>query len=155
MRRHIDAETPLSPDPQRVALEQVLNTLLPIRRRRLRHCEREQRQHEQQLQRCRVAVEEGHQRLEEKKIGYLQLRNNFVPQHAGITQALNDLRETLDVEKTTRAGVIQQVQHTQQLQEEVQQQQARLNDVQLAVQRCQRDIEKIEYLLNQNQGNAL
>lgn len=155
MRRHIDAETPLSPDPQRVALEQVLNTLLPIRRRRLRHCEREQRQHEQQLQRCRVAVEDGHQRLEEKKIGYLQLRNDFVPQHAGVTQPLNDLRETLDVEKTTRAGVIQQIQHTHQLQEEVQQQQARLNDAQLAVQRCQRDIEKMEYLLNQNQGNAL
>jgi multidrug resistance efflux pump len=155
MRRHIDAETPLSPDPQQVSLEQVLNTLLPIRRRRLRHCEREQRQHEQHLRRCQQAVELGEQQLAEQKIGYLQLRNDFVPQHAGVTQPLNDLRETLDVEKTTRAGVIQQIQRTQQLQEEVQQQQARLNDAQLAVQRCQRDIEKMEYLLNQNQGNAL
>lgn len=155
MRRHIDVETPHSSDPQLVALEQVLNTLLPIRRRRLRHCEREQRQLEQQLQRCQAAVEEGNQLLEEKKIGYLQLRNDFVPRHAGITRPLNDLRKTLDVEKTNHAGVIQQIQHTHRLQEEVQQQQARLNDAQLAVQRCQRDIEKMEYLLNQHQGNAL
>lgn len=155
MRRHIDAETPLSPDPQWVALEQVLNTLLPIRRRRLRHCEREQRQHEQQLQRYHDDAEQSNQALAEKKIGYLQLRNDFVPQHAGITQPLNDLRETLDVEKSSRAGVIQQIQQTHQLHEKVQQQQERVTAAQLAVQRCQRDIEKMEYLLNQNQGNAL
>lgn len=155
MRRHIDAETPLSPDPQRVALEQVLTTLLPIRRRRLRQREREQRQHEQQLKRCREAVERGNDLLEEKKIGYLQLRNDFVPQHAGVIQPLNDLRETLDAEKNNRAGVIQQIQQTHRLQEEAEQQEERLTAAQLAVQRCQRDIEKMEYLLNQNQGNAL
>lgn len=155
MRRYSEAEAPLSPDPQQVALEQVLTLLLPIRRRRLRRCESEQRQNEQQLRRCQQAVEQGEQQLAEQKIGYLQLRNNFVPQHAGITKPLNDLRETLDVEKSSRAGVIQQIQHTHQLQEEVQQQQARLTAAQSAVQRCQRDIEKMEYLLNQNQGNAL
>ena len=155
MRRHIDAETPLSPDPQLLALNQVLNTLLPIRRRRLRRCEREQHEQECQLTRTRDAAGKSRQLLEEKKLGYLQLREAFVPQYSGVIQPLNDLRETLDVEKTTRAGVIQQIQHTHQLQEEAQQQQARLNDAQLAVQRCQRDIEKMEYLLNQNQGNAL
>ncbi|AIR65718.1 hypothetical protein [Cedecea neteri] len=155
MRRYSEAETPLSPDPQQVALEQMLTLLLPIRRRRLRRCESEHRQHEQQLRRCQQAVEQGEQQLAEQKIGYLQLRNDFVPQHAGVMQPLNDLRETLDVEKSSRAGVIQQIQHTHQLQEEVQQQQERLTAAQSAVQRCQRDIEKMEYLLNQNQGNAL
>ena len=153
MHRHIDAETPLSPDPQLLALNQVLNTLLPIRRRRLRRCEREQHEQECQLTRTRDAAGQSRQLLEEKKLGYLQLREAFVPQYSGVIQPLNDLRETLDVEKSKRSDVIQQLQHTHRLNEEVEQQQERLSAAQLAVQRCRREIEKMEYLLKQNQGD--
>ncbi len=154
MRRHVDPETPPDEDTQAIELRHVLKVLLPIRKQRLSRSERQQRQQEKQLQQCQQDCLNGEQTLQQQRQHYLETVAAFAPQHQGKKQPMNLLRGALDNEQSERDGVLRQQQQLITLDAAALAQQARVNEAQQTVKCCQRDVEKIEYLLTQNEGTS-
>jgi len=74
-------------------------------------------------------------------------------QHVGQTEALNQLRKALNDEQSRRLAVLQQQHQLVQLDADRQQQQQQNENAQRDVTLRQREVEKVEYLLQQHQGN--
>ena len=152
MRRHIDAETPAEVDAQAVELHKVLQVLLPIRQQRLRRSERQQRQQAQHLQQCQQAQQIGEQQLADHALRYQATSAAFLPQHQGQQTALQALKSAIEDEQQQRDDMLRQQQQVETLAAASRQQQARSEAAVRHVQRCQRDVEKIEYLLQHSEG---
>ncbi|QKJ86339.1 hypothetical protein PMPD1_1380 [Paramixta manurensis] len=152
MRRHVDVETPPEADAQALELHNVLKVLLPIRKQRLSRSERLQRQQQQQLQVCHQQHHDGEQLLQGQSQRYQETVAAFVPQHQGKIEPLNELRDALQTEQQQRDDVLRQRQQIVVLENATQAQQQRVDEALQVVQRCQRDVEKIEYLLQNNEA---
>jgi len=147
MRHHPQPDHDRLTDEGSAELQQALSLLLPIRRQRLRRCERVQRQAEQALLETQRQSADAEQQLDAAQQHYQQLRDDFARRHqsgrqkqehlvGGLTRerqasdAVSGQRNQLQACRTAQVTQQQQVQHAQQ------QTQARL-----------RDVEKLEYLM--------
>jgi len=153
MRRHIDAETPPEPDLQAEELHRILKVLLPIRKQRLSRSERLQRAEAAKLVACDHALSAGEVKLTEHREHYSTASELVDAQHVGQTEALNQLRKALNDEQSRRLAVLQQQHQLVQLDADRQQQQQQNENAQRDVTLRQREVEKVEYLLQQHQGN--
>ncbi|RWR00983.1 hypothetical protein ED28_16165 [[Pantoea] beijingensis] len=153
MRRHIDPETPPEPDLQAEELQRILKILLPIRKQRLSRSERVQRAEAAKLVACDRALIEGEQQLVGQRQEYRTVNTMVEEQYVGRTEALSTLRNVLNKEQTSHQMVLQQEIHLVQLDADRQQQQQKNENAQRDVALRQREVEKVEYLLQQHQGN--
>ncbi|ORM69896.1 hypothetical protein HA48_18525 [Pantoea wallisii] len=151
MRRHVDAETPADTDAQAVELQKILQVLLPIRKQRLSRSERQQRQQEQKLQLCQQAQRMGEQQLADHSRRYQTTSAAFLPQHQGKQTPLHALNAAIEDEQQKRDDMQQQQQQVERLASASLQQQAHSEAALCHVRRCQRDVEKIEYLLQNSE----
>lgn len=151
MRRHVDAETPPEADAQAVELQKILKVLLPIRKQRLSRSERQQRQQEHALQQCQQALREGEEKLADDRQHYQATTAAFLPDHQGKETAPGALNSALDGEQQQREEMLRQQQQLSVLESAARQQQARSEEALREVQRCQRDVEKINYLLQNSE----
>lgn len=153
MRRHIDAETPAEPDLQAEELHRILKVLLPIRKQRLSRSERMQRAEAAKLAVCHQALSAGELQLTEQQQHYSTASQLVNAQHVGQTEALSKLREALNDEQTRRGAVQHQQGQLLHLDADRQLQQQHNESAQRDVLLRQREVEKVEYLLQQHQGN--
>ncbi|MCX3310412.1 type III secretion protein [Pantoea vagans] len=147
MRHHPQPEHDIITDDGGAELQQAFSLLLPIRRQRLRRCERLQRQAEQALSDMQRQTDEAEQQLDTARQHYQQLREGFAGHHQSGLQKQEHLVGGLIRERQASDAVsgqrhqlqqrrAQQVTQQQQVQHARQQTQARL-----------RDVEKLEYLM--------
>lgn len=151
MRRHVDAETPPEDDAQAIELQKILKVLLPIRKQRLSRSERQQRQQEQQLLLSQQALSKGEQKLADDQQRYQMTTAAFLPAHQGKDISLIALNGAIDDEKQQRNDMLHQQQQVEILDSATQKEQLRSEEALRNVQRCQRDVEKIEYLLQNSE----
>jgi|SRR5471030_216431 len=151
MRRHIDAETPPEPDLQAEELHRILKILLPIRKQRLSRSERMQRAEAAKLVASQQALNAGEQQLLEQQQHYSTASELVNAQHVGQTEALSTLRKALNDEQSRRGAVQQQHHQVRQLGADHQTQQQHNDRAQRDVLLRQREVEKVEYLLQQHQ----
>lgn len=147
MRRHIDTETPADIDPREQELQRVLSVLLPIRKQRLNRSERLQRKQKQQLQQSQQTYHHGTQQLQQSQQRYQQTVDTFAKAHQGKSEPQRQLYDAINTEQRQRTDLLCQQQQVTLLQQDMQKQQLLTDDAQREVQRNQRDVEKIEYLL--------
>lgn len=148
MRRHIDTETPADIDPREQELQRVLSVLLPIRKQRLNRSERLQRKQKQQLQQSQQTYHHGTQQLQQSQQRYQQTVDAFAKAHQGKSEPQIQLYDAINIEQRQRTDLLCQQQQVTLLQQDMQKQELLTDDAQREVQRNQRGVEKIEYLLN-------
>lgn len=148
MRRHIDTEMPADIDPREQELQRVLSVLLPIRKQRLNRSERLQRKQKQQLQQSQQTYHHSTQQLQQSQQRYQQTVDAFAEAHQGKSEPQSQLYDAINTEQRQRTDMLSQQQQVTLLQQDMQKQQLLTDDAQREVQRNQRDVEKIEYLLN-------
>lgn len=149
MRRYVNPEPEPVADVAAVELRRTLDLLLPIRRQRLNRSERQQREQEQTLRQLETQTDRAGEQLNERRQGYQQLRAGFAAQNCGVRQASYLLERALEQEqqalKKVHSGQLKlheltQAQHDQQQRVEAARQETRQR---------QRDVEKLEFLLQQ------
>lgn len=151
MRRHSPPEPEAEVDAAAAELHRTLNLLLPIRRQRLSRSERQQRAEEQALQ---AVIEETHQteqRLAEKRGAYQQIRATFMQNNGGVQQQKFLLERALQSEQQAAEQVDNERLSLHQLAQQQIEQQQRVEQAQQETRLRQRDVEKLEYLLEQNE----
>lgn len=151
MRRHSLPEPEAEIDAAAAELQRTLNLLLPVRRQRLSRSERQQRAQEQALQSLVDETRQTEQRLTEKRSVYQQIRTAFMQKNGGIQQEKFLLERALQAEQQA-AGLVDNERLTlhQLAQQQVEQQQ-RVEQARQETRLRQRDVEKLEYLLQQNE----
>ena len=149
MRHPVETESPDQPDAQALALQEALHILLPIRRQRLRRSEQKQREQQQLLSQQNQSLVQGEQLALGQQQAWQQSQADFVEHHTGVLQPLNVLQLGIEQEQSCRLALVQQQLHNQQLVQQIEQQQENVHSARQDVQRCQREVEKLEYLLEQ------
>lgn len=139
-------EEELEIDPQRLALEQVISVLTPLRQHRQASAERAQRRAQKEL-------EDMHQHLQQTRASYTQERDNQRERRQGLSDAhlnksmsLNDLDRWHEKENRMldRLAYIRQDVEQQRLGIDAQQQ--RLEQAREAAKASQRAVEKLACL---------
>lgn len=151
MRRHQLPEPDLEVSTDGETLARTLNLLLPIRRQRLSRSERQQRDAENALRSLEMKALETEQDLAQKQADYQQLRDTFAANNCGKHQAKYRLERAIEQEQQA-AGRVEAVRQT--LNQLAQQQTAQRERVETAQQETRqrlRDVEKLEYLLQQKE----
>lgn len=151
MRRHSMPEPEAETDASAAELQRTLQLLLPIRRQRLSRSERQQREQEQALRAVVDKTVHTERKLDEKKGEYQQIRAGFMQQNAGVQQAKFRLERALQSEQQAAEEVDRQRLSLHELAEQQQQQQQRVEQAQRETRLRLRDVEKLEYLLQQNE----
>lgn len=148
MRRHINIESDIAETSATAELQKTFALLLPIRRQRLSRSERLQREQERVLREADQRIVSAQQQLEVRQNEYQQVRANF---RAG-RQQQSKLVRRLDNEREAGEAVQGQ---SHQLDTSVQykaEQQQRLAEAQQETLLRQRELEKLEYLISENEG---
>lgn len=151
MRRHTLPEPDYDENADGEMLARTLNLLLPIRRQRLSRSERQQREAEKALRALDAKTTEAEQQLRQKQHDYQQRRDAFATENCGKHQAKYRLERAIEQEQQA-AGRVDAVRQT--LQQLAQQRAAQAEQVALAQQETrqrQRDVEKLDYLLQQKE----
>jgi len=151
MRRHLPPEPEAEIDAAAAELQRTLNLLLPIRRQRLSRSERQQRAEEQALQAVVEETQQTEQRLTEKRGAYQQIRATFMQNNGGVQQQKFLLERALQTEQQAAEQVDNERLSLHQLAQQQSEQQQRLEQAQQETRLRQRDVEKLEYLLEQNE----
>lgn len=149
MRRYANPEPEPVADAAAAELRRTLDLLLPIRRQRLNRSERQQREREQALRQLAEKTTRADEHLDESRQDYRELKAGFAQQNCGVRQASYLLERALEQEQQALKKV-----HSSRLELQA------LHQAQLAQQQCveearqetrlrQREVEKLEFLLQQ------
>lgn len=149
MRRHANPEPEPVVDTVAVELQRTLNMLLPIRRQRLNRSERQQREHEQRLTQLETQTDRAGERLNEYQQGYQQLRAGFAAQNCGVHQAIYLLEHALEQEQQALKKVHGERLTLEELAQARLVQQQHVEAARQETRQRQRDVEKLEFLLQQ------
>lgn len=147
MRHHPLPDHDTLPDETNRELEQAFSLLLPIRRQRLRRCERLQRQAEQVLRETECQAAEAESQLDAARQHYQQLRESFAGRHQSGLQKQERLVGGLAREREASEAVNEQRTQLQQCRTEQVTQQQQVQHAQQQTQARLRDVEKLEYLM--------
>lgn len=152
MRRHSQPEPEEEVDASAAELQRTLNLLLPIRRQRLNRSERQQREQEQALQAVKDKTTLTEQHLAERQGDYQQIRSTFMHNNGGVQQAKFRLERALQAEQQAADKVDNERLNLHQLAEQQQHQQVQVEHARQATRQRQREVEKLEYLLQEAFG---
>lgn len=152
MRRHSQPEPEEEVEASAVELQRTLNLLLPIRRQRLNRSERQQREQEQALQLVNEKTSLTEQRLAERQGDYQQIRQAFMHHHGGVRQEKFRLERALQNEQQAAEKVDNERLSLHQLAEQQLHQQAQVENARQETRQRQREVEKLEYLLQEAFG---
>ncbi len=147
MRRHPLPDHDITTDEGSAELQQAFSLLLPIRRQRLRRCERLQRQAEQALCETQRQSAEAELQLEAAQQHYQQLRDSFAGHHQSGLQKQEHLVGGLARERQASDEVSGQRNQLQQCRAQQVMQQQQVQHTQQQTQARLRDVEKLEYLM--------
>lgn len=151
MRRHSPPEPEAEIDAAAAELHRTLHLLLPIRRQRLSRSERQQRAQEQALQAVLEETCQTERRLTEKREAYQQLRATFMQTNGGVQQQKFLLERALQAEQQAAELVDSERLNLHQLAQQKVEQQQRVEQAQQETRLRQREVEKLEYLLEQSE----
>lgn len=151
MRRHSPPEPEAEIDAAAAELQRTLHLLLPIRRQRLSRSERQQREQEQALQAVFEESRQTERRLTEKRDAYQQLRATFMQTNGGVQQQKFLLERALQAEQQAAELVDSECLNLHQLAQQKVEQQQRVEQAQQETRLRQREVEKLEYLLEQSE----
>ena len=149
MRRYANPEPEPVADAAAEELRRTLNLLLPIRRQRLNRSEREQREREQALRQLEEQTERAGEQLNERRLGYRQLRAGFTQQNCGVRQASYLLERALEQEQQALKKVHSGELKMQELHQAQLARQHRVAEARQQTRLRQREVEKLEFLLQQ------
>lgn len=150
MRQRINPiEEPATEDPA-AGLRAAFALLLPIRRQRLRRSERQQRQHEQQLERLRAEEKAASQQLTQRQSDYQTLRAGFDAAYLG-HQPLSQLQRGLQKEGKAAEAVQHQRLAVRDSAAQCAMQSEQLAAARMETQQRQRELEKLEMLMQENE----
>ncbi|MFX0568475.1 type III secretion protein [Kosakonia cowanii] len=152
MRRHPLPDNDIITDDGSAELQQAFSLLLPIRRQRLRRCERLQRQAEQALRETQRQSAEAEQQLAAAQQHYQQLRESFAEHHQSGLQKQERLVEGLTEERQASDAVSGQRNQLQQCRTQQATQQQQVQHAQQQTQARLRDVEKLEYLMEHSEA---
>lgn len=148
MRRRINVEADIAETSAAEELQKTFALLLPIRRQRLNRSERQQREQEQALRRADQQCDTAQQQLGVCQQHYQQLRDSFangMRKQEQLQQGLAHERQAGDAVQ----GKKRELAHCQQQQTA---QQQRLERAQQETRSRQRDVEKLEYLMQESEA---
>lgn len=136
----------LEVDPQRVALEQAIALLKPLRQHRQASAERRQRQMQQALASSRLRLQETHERLGSERQAQVARRQALAGQHLTRSMSLDEVERWHNQERAMldRLAYMRQDIHQQGV--SIEQQQQQLQDVQAEAKAAQRAVEKLSCL---------
>ncbi|WP_223536850.1 type III secretion protein [Pseudomonas sp. GL-B-16] len=139
-------EEMLEADPQRVALEEVIQILTPLRQHRQASAERQQRQADEQLQHHRESLAQGRSALIDERKRQAEQRQALSTQHVNQMLTLNEVGRWHDQERgmLDQLSCLQQDVHLQIQAVETQQQV--LQQAQQDAKAAQRAVEKLACL---------
>lgn len=139
-------EEELEPDPQRLAMEQVISVLTPLRQHRQASAERAQRKALQALEDMRVHLQETREALTQERVNQRERRQLLSQANLNKSMALNDLDRWHEKENRMldRLAYIRQDVEQQRL--GIDQQQQRLEQARDAAKASQRAVEKLACL---------
>ncbi|UZE25656.1 type III secretion protein [Pseudomonas sp. B21-056] len=139
-------EEALEEDPQRLALEQVIGLITPLRQHRQASAERAQRQAQVELDSMRDHLSETRLLLDQQRDNHRQRRESLSAAHLNKTLSLKDVDSWHEKEKNMldRLALIRQDMQQQQLR--ITEQQALLEEKRLQAKAFQRAVEKLACL---------
>ncbi|MFU9136288.1 type III secretion protein [Erwinia tasmaniensis] len=149
MHRRANPEPELTADPSAVELQRTLNLLLPIRRQRLSRSERQQREQERALRSLVEKKAEADERLAGRRQDYQQVRRAFDGQNCGVRQEKFRLERAIQQEQQAADRVDKEQMKLHQLAQQHGEQQVKVEQAQQETRRRLREVEKLEYLLQQ------
>lgn len=142
-----DSHDPAS-DPQLQSLGQTLDVLAPIRRHRLTLAEQAWRRHRQVLEALRQRLDSLHAGLQRLQHEFRQSRQEQREQHANRPLPLSEMNDWLAAERQAIRQIEEHQRRVNNLQDEHRQQQQWTEDSHQELRRRQRDVEKLDYLLD-------
>ena len=151
MRRHRNPDDDLVVEESGIELQKAFALLLPIRRQRLRRSERQQRQAEQALRDTVTHGERIERALGEQQTHYLALREAFADRHMEGTQKQERLMQGLNQERSACEAVAGHKNALTQSQHQQRQRAEYLEQAQRDTQARQRDLEKLEYMIQESE----
>lgn len=140
-------EDALEADPQRVALEEVIHILTPLRQHRQASAERQQREAEQELQRQRQRLADSRVSLIDERGRQVERRQTLFTEHVCQTLTVKDVDRWNDQERGM-LDLLSQLHQDIHLQNEVvEKQQHLLQQTQLKAKAALRSVEKLACLV--------
>jgi len=137
----------IEPDPLREAIE----LLLPLRERKLSRLKRKLAEEKETLKQLQASLKKGEGMLILFRQKYQQCLDDFTHYHTGVVLLHEKLHQTLEKEQVTRGRLLQQDEANQQLIDQITQQTERIEEAEHAVKNGQREIEKLEYILEEKE----
>ena len=137
----------IEPDPLREAIE----LLLPLRERKLSRLKRKLAEEKETLKQLQASLKKGEGMLILFRQKYQQCLDDFTHHHTGVVLLHEKLHQTLEKEQVTRGRLLQQDEANQQLIDQITQQTQRIEEAEQAVKNGQREIEKLEYILEEKE----
>ena len=150
MRQRINPVEELACEDPAAGLRDAFALLLPIRRQRLRRSERQQREHEQQLERLQAEERAAAEQLTTRQSDYQTLRAGFAAAYLG-HQPLSRLRRGLQQEGKAAEAVQRQRQTLRDSAAQCVAQGEQLAAARAETQLRQRELEKLEMLMQENE----
>ncbi|GFM53308.1 type III secretion protein [Pseudomonas capsici] len=135
-------------DPQMNTLGQTLDILAPIRRHRLTLAEQAWRRQNQVLNELQTRLHQMTQDLESLHQAYRQSRIEQRERHANRPLPLSEMNDWLAQERQAIRHIERNEKHLSNLQHEHRQQQMWTEDSHTELRKRQRDVEKLDYLMD-------
>lgn len=135
--------------PQFRRLKENVETLLPIRKRKLISLKGELKKQEKQLKFLHREYRKGERRLETRRQFYLKAMEDFKAFHTGVILVQEKLHQGLQNEKHHRDRLLKQEKENEAIALEITEQEKRVDAAKREVNQCQADIDKLEYILEQ------
>jgi len=146
MTPEYDEETP---EPNE--LIDTISVLLPLRQRKLARLKRVLMAEKARLKEMEADLKRGQNQLLLFRQAYQETTNAFTTYHTGVLMLHEKLHQTLEAEKATRGRLLKQDEENQTLITQISSQTDTIHEAQHAVEICQREIEKLEYILEEKE----
>lgn len=127
----------------------TVEILLPIREQKLIRLKRTLRQEKDRLREMNQDLKQGEQRLSLFREKYKKSLADFSTNHTGVILQHEKLLRTLEAERLSRSRLLKQESDNQSLAERITQQMEVIDKAGEAVLVCQKEIEKLEYILEE------
>jgi len=135
------------PDP----LLEAIHFLIPLRERKLSRLKRQLSEEKQKLKTLEAELKKGQGMLILFRQKYQQCLDDFTQHHTGVVLLHEKLHQTLEKEHVTRGRLLQQEEANHQLTEQIIEQTQRIEEAERAVKNGQREIDKLEYILEEKE----
>ncbi|PPC63848.1 hypothetical protein C1Y41_04175 [Pantoea sp. ICBG 1758] len=139
--------------PTENELKKILDTLLPLRERKLRRLKRELCEHESLLRSLQIDLKKGEKRLVLFREQYQTAINEFANHHTGVVLLHEKLHRTLEKEKVVRNRLLKQESDNHDLITLIADQIILVDNARESVTACQREIEKLEIIIEEAQSS--